>query len=261
MTESQERFLRAIAARLPAERVVEVHLFPPIRNGAQETGIAIVSVALEEAAVSSPSDVLPDARLDAPPAAPPDALTAASPDAMPDVAPPVEASGEACDPTEDAAGGPPPLGNSHESSPDASSIEGEPAPATTASGDAHPDDGSVVAALARELPEPSEPIDAADAPAPAPGPRRHTVYTARYRYTIKGPDRGKFEVDVQAEADAPLVTIDLVVRGVQQRANEDAEPERLPGERLREIAAKAPGSGAPGAPGASGASGAPGRAA
>ena len=26
---------------------------------------------------------------------------------------------------------------------------------------------------------------------------RHTVFTARYRHTLKGPDRGKWEVDVQ----------------------------------------------------------------
>jgi hypothetical protein len=63
------------------------------------------------------------------------------------------------------------------------------------------------------------------------------VYTARYRATLKGPDRGKFEVDVHEEADAPLITIDAVVRGVQHRAGEPTEPERLTGEQLRSLAA------------------------
>ena len=57
-----------------------------------------------------------------------------------------------------------------------------------------------------------------------PGPRiRHTVYTARYRLVQKGPERGKWEADVVAEAEAPLITVDLVVRGVQRRAGEESE--------------------------------------
>jgi hypothetical protein len=52
---------------------------------------------------------------------------------------------------------------------------------------------------------------------------RHTVYTARYRYVIKGPERGKWESNVKAEAEAPLITVETVVRGVQRRAGEDSE--------------------------------------
>lgn len=51
---------------------------------------------------------------------------------------------------------------------------------------------------------------------------RHTVFTARYRHTIKGPERGKWETSVKAEADAPLVTVETVVRGVQRRAGGDS---------------------------------------
>ncbi len=65
------------------------------------------------------------------------------------------------------------------------------------------------------------------------GRERHVVYTARYRWTRKGPERGKWECDVVAEADAPLVTVEAVVRGVQQRANETSEPERLSGDDAR----------------------------
>ena len=64
---------------------------------------------------------------------------------------------------------------------------------------------------------------------------RHTVFTARYRHTIKGIDRGKWEVDVQAEADAPLVTIDAVVKGVIKRSGEPFEPERISAAAFRAI--------------------------
>lgn len=65
------------------------------------------------------------------------------------------------------------------------------------------------------------------------GRERHVVYTARYRWTRKGPDRGRWECDVVAEADAPLVSVEAVVRGVQQRANETTEPERMSGDDAR----------------------------
>jgi hypothetical protein len=64
---------------------------------------------------------------------------------------------------------------------------------------------------------------------------RHTVFTARYRHTLKGPDRGKWEVEVQAEADAPLVTLDQVVRGVMKRAGEAFEPEKISATAFRAI--------------------------
>lgn len=68
-----------------------------------------------------------------------------------------------------------------------------------------------------------------------PNHDRHTVYSASYRHTLKGPDRGKWEVDVKAEADAPLVTVDLVVQGVMKRAGESFEPERLTASEFRTI--------------------------
>ncbi len=61
-----------------------------------------------------------------------------------------------------------------------------------------------------------------DVPLPGPNAPRHTISTARYRLAIKGSDRGKWETDVVAEADAPLVTVEMVVRGVQRRAGEDS---------------------------------------
>jgi len=68
----------------------------------------------------------------------------------------------------------------------------------------------------------------------------HTVYSARDRHTIKGIDRGKWEVEVTAEADAPLVTVEEVVRGVMKRAGEQFEPERILAGEFRTIVGYAP---------------------
>jgi hypothetical protein len=68
---------------------------------------------------------------------------------------------------------------------------------------------------------------------------RHTVYTAHYRHTLKGIDRGKWQVTVVEEADAPLITVETVVRGVQRRAGDLEDPERMEGDAVREIIAAA----------------------
>jgi hypothetical protein len=117
--DTRERFLRAIAERVPLMRVSEVHLFPAIRQGGAESGVAVIA------------------------ALPPD-----------------------------------------------------------------------------------------DLPAPV---GRHTIFSARYRLALKGPDRGKWEIVVEVEADAPLAAVDRVVRGVQQRAGEAGDPERLDGDALRAL--------------------------
>jgi len=62
---------------------------------------------------------------------------------------------------------------------------------------------------------------------------RLAVYTAQYRLTLKGPERGKWEFSIQADADAPLVTVDAVVRGVQRRVADAVEPVRLSGDDVR----------------------------
>ena len=143
MTEAQERFLRAIADRVPAASIAELHLFPAIRQGGVETGIAVI--AAESA----------------------------------------DSAGHA-DPAEHGG--------------------------------------------------PAEAADSAEAAEPAePPPHRLIVLSARYRLTLKGPDRGKWDVEVVAQADAPLVTVDAVVRGVQRRAGDAGDPERLDGDALRAL--------------------------
>jgi hypothetical protein len=78
-----------------------------------------------------------------------------------------------------------------------------------------------------------EPEVVADAPV-SDAITRHVVYSARYRLVLKGPDRGRWETTVTAEADAPLAAVESVVRGVLRRAGEDDEPERLSGESFRQ---------------------------
>jgi hypothetical protein len=152
--ETRTRFLAGIAAQVPAERVAEVHLFGAIRQGGQESGVAVVAVHREEAA----PEVTPSAEL-------------------------VEVVAD----------------------------------------EALELDVDVVAD--EELQPEEEPVDTR--------PTRYTVYTARFRHTLKGPDRGKWELTVTEEADAPLLTVDAVVRGVSRRSGETDETIRLSGDEFR----------------------------
>ena len=177
MTDTRERFLQEIAARVPADRIAEVHLFRPLRRGATETGVAVIAAERTDA---------------------------------------------------HRAFGAPPEGTDVPLASDAATelpVADETAPASAAAddGDSPYADDDVAA-----------PAPPADAPVPTIAhPERHTVFTARYRLTIKGAERGKWEFDVVADADAPLVAVDTVVRGVQRRAGDDEEPERLTADGLR----------------------------
>ena len=70
--ETRERFLRAIAERLSADLVEELHLFPPLRQGGIESAVAVIAArpapaAAEPAAGDAPVDIPPaDAPADAP---------------------------------------------------------------------------------------------------------------------------------------------------------------------------------------------------
>jgi hypothetical protein len=69
----------------------------------------------------------------------------------------------------------------------------------------------------------------------APETPRMVVYAASYRLTLKGLDRGRWEVNVVAEADAPLVAVDAVVRGVQRRSGDVDDATRMDGDEARAI--------------------------
>lgn len=110
--------------------------------------------------------------------------------------------------------------------------------ADSAAHDADPDVMRLDDILA--LPSPDNSDDAGDAPEPqesAPAPRaihRYAILTASYRLTIKGPDRGKWDVDMIHEADAPLATVERVARGVAKRSGDGSEPEHFSGESLKQ---------------------------
>ena len=91
--------------------------------------------------------------------------------------------------------------------------------------------GVAVVAVSEPRAQSSEP----KAQSPEPRAESLVVYTARYRLTLKGPDRGKWDFAMQAEADAPLVTVDKVVQGVQRRAGDAEGPERLSGDDFRAL--------------------------
>lgn len=150
LSETRERFVKAILQHVPVDRIAEVHFFPPIRQGGAESGVAVIAAeqeSTERELVTAEQKPVTD---------------------------------EAITPEADAGEG--------------------------------------------------------DAPAP-----RYTVYTARYRLVLKGPERGKWDAAVVADADAPLVTVDAVVRGVQRRSGESDDLERMTGEELRAaLAATAP---------------------
>lgn len=108
--------------------------------------------------------------------------------------------------------------------------------------------GVAVIAAEPERVTPVEAVEAADAadvaeltPSPYLEERapRHVVFSARYRWTRKGPERGKWEQEIVAEADAPLITVEAVVQGVKRRANEEFDPERMTGDAARVLLAEA----------------------
>lgn len=130
MTETQQRFLKAIAERVTGVNVAEVRLYPTLRVGPVESGVAIVATR----------EILPTAE-------------------------------------------------------------------------------------EQIVPVSEERLDEARV---GPGERdRLSILTAHFRHTVKGPDRGKWEFSMVHDADAPIETIENVVRGVARRAGEDGEPELL----------------------------------
>jgi hypothetical protein len=68
--ETRERFLRAIAERLSADRVEELHLFPPLRQGGVESAVAVIAARLvppaPDLADVAPSDVVAESPADEP---------------------------------------------------------------------------------------------------------------------------------------------------------------------------------------------------
>ena len=183
ISEITERFFKVVLAHIPLDRIEELHLFSPLRQGGVETGIAVVAARVPVIAIE-------------PPAAP----------ELPFENEPVG-------------------GTTHASNEDA----GADALAVEVMNDIVAADDSDEADV---LPDAEDQAVLDTTPAPR---IRHTVYTARYRLVQKGPERGKWEAVVVAEAEAPLITVDLVVRGVQRRAGEESEIVRYSAPQLARV--------------------------
>ena len=209
--EPRERFLRDIADRIPAERIAEIHLFPPLRSGGLESGVAVIAAIADpgyaqgelpppigEGGVVGANELGLEAEGVMETGPPPDIEdTVASADEAD------RSHAGAIETSPDDSGGPPPDFQSTPSSDDPSHRSS------------------------------AEDID-------RPRPHRLVVYRAVYRWTRKGPDRGRWEVDITAEADAPLPAVSDVVRGVQRRAGEDGEPELITPDALRVVLSDRP---------------------
>jgi len=312
MNDTTRRFLTAIVDRVPAGgEIVELRLFPAIRQGGIESGVAVVAVQLPE--VAPAETVEPDgSELDeqsgdvetAPPAIARPALEVIPPavqdlvdtdvavedeeggdgdehpvplsfvpmadttgehavaDALDEelteiviaaergvVAAserPVQSSGEFADESSERAGS----GELESPYADASApaldagrpiptVDGEGTAAGMADLAARGDEPAIPLADILALPSPT-PADAEDeGDAPPAARQRYAILTAHYRLTIKGPDRGKWDVEITHEADAPLETVERVARGVAKRAGEVSDPEHFSGESLR-VALEAP---------------------
>ena len=257
--DTRERFLREITAQVPADRIAELHLFRPLRRGGTETGVAVIAVEQEspveepgapapvfEAVASDeeesgdewpvdewPVDENSVAALDESPyadeAAP--ALSGGDVELESELVAHADAADLRADATSDA-----------DTIPvvDTPTDDGHSAPADVhaSTSDVESDRDADHARLDADAPAPgcAIPAGTADVSLARAKPARlvrHTVFTARYRLTRKGADRGKWEFEVVADAEAPLGTVDMVVRGVQRRAGDDEEPERLTAEGVR----------------------------
>ncbi len=183
MTETQERFLRTILTRVPLDTVVEMHLFPPIRRGTLETGVAVIATVLPQASLTM-------IEIDI------EAVAAREDSALEEIAL-VDVDTSVDRPTHD------PL------------VDAEPVRATLLA----LEEGDANVVVVR-----TDAIEAVFETARVPSPRMR-ILTASYRHTIKGVERGKWHVDVQEEADAPLEAVERVLRGVRHRSTEPADPE------------------------------------
>jgi hypothetical protein len=187
VSEITERFLRTVIAAIPLERIEELHLFSPLRQGGVETGIAVVAVT---AATPAPVEPTAPERLDLEELVVVDA------------------------------------GDDKEDLDDLNDLNALEALVAAEAGEDLDDGDDLETAEAVEAVITADAVDTEDASAEAPAVAPSVpivVYTARYRLVQKGPERGKWESDVVAEADAPLITVEAVVRGVQRRAGEESE--------------------------------------
>lgn len=229
VSEITERFFKAIVAKVPLDRIEELHLFAPLRQSGVETGIAVIAARV--IVPVPPPAVIPETPLELALAETDDSSAVAS-DVQADVDADVIAGAHA-DVAAEADGALDPVGEvAREESAmgdvGASAIDGTEAPMAADDTDASP----YAAETLHEIVVDATSQSMTTLAEPAAMVERHTVYTARYRLVQKGAERGKWEASVVDEADAPLITVEMVVRGVQRRAGEASETTRYTGAQI-----------------------------
>ena|GEM_PF-374685 len=232
VSEVTERFLRAVIATVPLDRIEELHLFAPLRQGGIETGIAVVAARAPLLVAGAAPASLDDA-IASPVEGATDGAVEIATDGAVEIATDGATEGAVEGAIEGATDGA--VERATEGASDGAvkgAIEGDaaeqPEP-SDAEGSPYADE-SISETNTPMSTEPtalddgvSDPVASASDDLPAAPRIRHTVYTARYRLVLKGPERGRWEADVVDEADAPLLTVETVVRGVQRRAGEETE--------------------------------------
>lgn len=228
MEETRERFLLAIAKEVPPERIAEIHFFAPIRQGGFESGVAVIAAWPEHYEIPVESSEFSETS-ESPETSESSETSEPSTDGLAEPSELTEPSGvsavsESSTLTDPVTESPSEEATTEEPTVDEGAVSGVVAI-----------DESIIESLTEQ---PVEGVEETPEPAPEEKPLlRHVVYTARYRHTLKGLDRGKWETNVVAEADAPLVTVDVVVRGVQRRAGDVDEPTRMDGNEVRAVIA------------------------
>jgi len=262
LDETRERFIKAIVAKVDPARIAEIHFFAPIKQGGVESGVAVIAVA-PHAVPAAPPQIVDAAETAQAPVDEAQPEGGESVDAVESAETVEDAedadSAEAAASTHDAESGEDAVsvegaedaesGEDAESAEDPESAVSEDLAGTGAV--RHPEATAQRAAAEgpldaeEESPYADSAEDSASAhrgpseasppqdDAPAAPIERHVIYTARYRLTLKGPDRGKWETNITAEADAPIITVDAVVRGVQRRAGDVDDPTRMSGDEIR----------------------------
>lgn len=221
-----ERFLRAILDKVPLDRIEELHLFSPLRQGTVETGIAVVAarvLVVDEVTPPAPLELEFENAVALEEAA--DVAEVLEHEREMDVEDSVEIERDEVEALE--------TNSEHieaEETADDSPYADEPVQLKLVTSSEHADaaESDDAAAFA------ASDIDAI-AGIPVVPRVRHTVYTARYRLIVKGPERGKWEMDVVDEADAPLLAVETVVRGVQRRAGEETATVRYDASQLARV--------------------------
>ncbi|MGQ0766340.1 MAG: hypothetical protein ACT4OZ_11815 [Gemmatimonadota bacterium] len=239
MNDTTRRFLASVLERVGEGRLVELRLFPALRQGGIESAVAVIAVEpLREAeatagdgesAVSSgggsdelqtgspvEAEVEIGARLE-------DRLAdlrgsatagAATPDAFGDREVELPQSGAIADASEPANDRESILLGDLVALPD----PGNAKPAQTGTVES----AGLVPAAHRDRANP--PVNTRE---------RLQILSATYRLVFKGPERGQWQMEIIHEADAPLETLERVVHGVARRAGDTSEAEMFTADSLR----------------------------